>query len=350
MDHKNVIKHLAYKNGFDVVGFARPEYSNKVISDYLHFIDSGRHGEMDWLKERAELRINPKAIMEDVKTIIVLGLNYAPDHNPIDNLAHKDKGLISVYATGKDYHDIIKGRLKNLASQIRSKFSRDKTIDNLKVFVDTAPILEKPLAAQTRVGWQGKHTCIVSRDFGSWLFLGEIFISVDVEPDVPEPNRCGSCRACIDICPTNAITEDGRIDARKCISYLTIEHKGMIPEEFRKAIGNRIYGCDDCLAVCPWNKFAKTASEMAFKPKDGLYLPDIKKLLSLSDAEFRSMFATTPVKRIGRERFIRNVIIAAANSGNKEYINQLNQLSNEDSEIISQTAKWAVDVIKKCGQ
>ena len=299
---------MALEEGFHAVGFAKPEISPSAQREFTAFIDAGLHGEMDWLAKRSDERKNPKLLMPEVKTIVCLGINYGPERNPLEVLNKPDIGAISVYAQGDDYHDVVKKMLKSLAAKIHKRFPTD-----MKVFVDTAPILEKVLASQTQLGWQGKHTCIVSREFGSWLFLGEIFLSIDIEPDIPHSNSCGKCTACIDICPTQAISKDGKINPTRCISYLTIEHKGDIPEEFHAAIGNRIYGCDDCLAVCPWNKFAKLASEQKLQARIELQEPSLDYLASINEAEFRELFRKNPIKRIGYTRFMRNVGVAIKN-------------------------------------
>jgi epoxyqueuosine reductase len=267
----------------------------------------------------------------------MLGMNYGPDRDPLELLSRPDRGAISVYARHRDYHDVIKGRLKEVAQKIAARSGA-----GVKVFVDTAPVMEKPLAAAAGIGWQGKHTCLVSRDFGAWLFLGSIFTTAELRPDEPAQDRCGSCRACIDICPTNAFPAPYQIDARRCISYLNIELKGPIPHEFRKAIGNRIYGCDDCLAVCPWNKFAREASEAKLAARADLQEPRLIELLGLDDAAFRALFSGSPVKRIGRDRFIRNVLIAAGNSGEAGLVPAVRALLADASPLVRGAAVWAL--------
>jgi epoxyqueuosine reductase len=264
-------------------------------------------------------------------------MNYGPDRDPLELLSRPDRGAISVYARHRDYHDVIKGRLKEVAQKIAARSGA-----GVKVFVDTAPVMEKPLAAAAGIGWQGKHTCLVSRDFGAWLFLGSIFTTAELRPDEPAQDRCGSCRACIDICPTNAFPAPYQIDARRCISYLNIELKGPIPHEFRKAIGNRIYGCDDCLAVCPWNKFAREASEAKLAARADLQEPRLIELLGLDDAAFRALFSGSPVKRIGRDRFIRNVLIAAGNSGEAGLVPAVRALLADASPLVRGAAVWAL--------
>jgi epoxyqueuosine reductase len=341
---KPALTTLARAHGFDAVGFASADVGQQLRADLQQFIAEGRHGEMEWLARNPEVRADPKTLWPEAKSVIVVGMNYAPDHNPLDALAHKKKGVISVYAQNRDYHDVLKGRLKQLAGQMVAKFGGE-----VKVFVDTAPVMEKPLAALSGIGWVGKHTCIVSREFGSWLFLGVIFTTLDIPADTPEPDHCGSCRACLDICPTQAFTSARQIDARRCISYLTIEHKGHIPEEFRAAMGNRIYGCDDCLAVCPWNKFAQTAQTAAFHARDDLRSPSLGFLLTLEDADFRTFFSGSPIKRIGRDRFIRNVLIAAGNSEDTSLLPQVRGLMVDPAEIVQEAACWAKARLEKSG-
>jgi epoxyqueuosine reductase len=272
-----------------------------------------------------------------VRSIIMLAMNYGPDNNPLDDLKLRDRAAISVYARNRDYHDVIKGRLKELAGKIASQSGSE-----VKVFVDTAPVMEKPLAEAAGIGWQGKHTNLVSREYGSWLFLGSIFTTAELEPDAPEADHCGSCRACLDICPTNAFPAPYRLDARRCISYLTIENKGPIPRVFREAIGNRIYGCDDCLAICPWNKFASTASEARLTARDDLRAPSLAELLTLDDPAFRIRFSGSPVKRIGRDRFIRNVLIAAGNSNDSSLVAPCIALLRDAAPLVRGAAVWAL--------
>jgi epoxyqueuosine reductase len=292
---------------------------------------------MDWLAETFERRAAPAALWPDVRSVIMLAMNYCPDENPLDILGRKDRAAISVYARNRDYHDIIKGRLKELAGKIAARAGGD-----VKVFVDTAPVMEKPLAEAAGLGWQGKHTNLVSRDFGSWLFLGSIFTTAELPADMPQTDHCGSCRACLDICPTDAFPAPYRLDARRCISYLTIENKGPIPREFRAAVGNRIYGCDDCLAACPWNKFAAAASEAKLVARQDLREPRIADLLMLDDPAFRTLFAGSPVKRIGRDRFLRNVLIAAGNSTDPSLTVRCRELAEDTSPLVRGAAVWAL--------
>jgi epoxyqueuosine reductase len=295
------------------------------------------HGDMTWMEETQERRADPTILWKDVRSIIVLGMNYGPEQNPLATLAKKDRANISVYARHRDYHDIIKGKLKMLASWLIAQ----KGEGDVKVFVDTAPVMEKPLAHAAGLGWQGRHTNLVSRDFGSWLFLGTIFTTLELTADEPEQDHCGSCRACLDACPTNAFPASYHLDARRCISYLTIEHKGQIAPEFRKPIGNRIYGCDDCLAACPWNKFAQTARDAKLIARDELKEPKLAELVSLDDAAFRLLFAGSPVKRIGHARFLRNVLIAIGNSGEVALIPHVIARMTHDSPLVRGMAAWA---------
>lgn len=337
MDSKQSIRTLALEAGFDVVGFAKPELPEHAREGLQQFLALGHHGEMGWMEARAEMRASPALIWPDVKSVIVLGQNYSPASDPMALLNQKDKGVISAYAQGDDYHDVIKKKLKALAHEIARELGGDA-----RVYVDTAPVMEKPLAEQAGLGWQGKHTCIVSREFGSWLFLGEIFTSLDIEPDEPATESCGTCTRCLDICPTQAFTGARQLDARKCISYLTIEHRSHIPQEFRKAIGNRIYGCDDCLAVCPWNKFAQTSNESAYHPREALKAPLLAELVTLDDPAFRELFRKSPVKRIGRDRFVRNVLIAIGNSGDSAMISVISPLLSDTSPLVRGACIWAL--------
>lgn len=292
---------------------------------------------MDWLATTAGRRASPLALWPEARSVIMLGLNYGPDENPLAILAQRSKAAISVYAKGDDYHELIKKKLKEIARWLVATAGGD-----VKVFVDTAAVMEKPLAASAGLGWQGKHTNLVSRQYGSWLFLGSIFTTLDLPADAPVDDSCGSCRACLDICPTAAFPAPYRLDARRCISYLTIEHKGPIPREFRGAIGNRIYGCDDCLAVCPWNKFAQAGREAKLTARDSLRAPDLAELSGLDDARFRTLFAKSPVKRTGRDRFIRNVLIAIGNSGDSALAQEATRLLDDASPLVRGAAVWAL--------
>jgi len=301
------------------------------------FLADGAHGDMGWMATTAARRASPLALWSDVRSVIMLGKNYGPDEDPLAILARKDCAAISAYAKGDDYHELIKARLKQVARWLTENAGGD-----VKVFVDTAAVMEKPLAAKAGLGWQGKHTNLVSRQFGSWLFLGAIFTTLDLPADEPEPDNCGSCRACLDICPTAAFPEPYRLDARRCISYLTIEHKGPIPHEFRAAMGNRIYGCDDCLAVCPWNKFAVTGREAKLAARETLRAPKLAELARLDDAQFRTLFSKTAIKRTGRDRFVRNVLIAIGNSGDAALASEAERLLDDASPLVRGAAVWAL--------
>ncbi|MCV0397891.1 MAG: tRNA epoxyqueuosine(34) reductase QueG [Rhizobiaceae bacterium] len=328
--------------GFDIVRVTKPDAAPRLPERLDRFLSEGRHGTMGWLADRAGERADPRVLWDAVRSVVMLGMNYGPDESPLDILARPDRGAISVYARNRDYHDVIKGRLKILAGKIAAKGGAD-----VKVFVDTAPVMEKPLAEAAGLGWQGKHTNLVSREHGSWLFLGAIFTTAELAPDAPEPDHCGSCRACLDICPTRAFPASYQLDARRCISYLTIEHAGPIPHEFREAMGNRIYGCDDCLAVCPWNKFARTAREAKLVARDDLREPRLAELIELDDASFRQKFSGSPVKRIGRDRFVRNVLIAAGNSRDPALAPACRRLTADPSPVVAEAAAWALERLQR---
>jgi epoxyqueuosine reductase len=325
------------EEGFDAAGIASPAATARAGAHLHAFLAAGFHGEMGWLAANAERRADPRALWADVRSVVMVAMNYAPDEDPRSAAAAPAEGAISVYAKGADYHDILKAKLKAVAGEFAQRTGED-----VKVFVDTAPVMEKPLAQAAGIGWQGKHTNLVSRDFGSWLFLGAIFTTAALPPDAPEESHCGSCRACLDACPTHAFPAPYRLDARRCISYLTIEHKGAIPREFRESIGNRIYGCDDCLAACPWNKFAQAAREMRFKPAEAASNPPLADLLSLDDGAFRARFKGSPVKRVGRDRFVRNALIAAGNAGEPALVESVAPLLNDASPLVRGMAVWAV--------
>ena len=322
--------------GFDAVAFTTPDTIPQAPQRLRQYIAGGHHADMLWMEETEDRRANPSVLWPEVRSIMILAMNYGPDSDPLTILEHKDRAAISVYAQNRDYHDIIKGKLKHVASRFAARAGQD-----VKVFVDTAPVMEKPLAEAAGLGWQGKHTNLVSREHGSWLFLGSIFTTAEIPPDRPERDHCGSCRACLDACPTNAFPSPYRIDARRCISYLTIENKGPIPHEFRKSMGNRIYGCDDCLSVCPWNKFAQATSEMKLKARDDLKAPRLADFLVLDDPGFRTLFSGSPVKRIGRDRFIRNVLIAAGNSQDQSLLTQVENLLEDPAPVVRGAAVWA---------
>lgn len=331
------IREAAEAIGFEAVGFAAAELPVNVGERLRRFVELGRHGEMTWLEDRLDQRASPRGLWPEAESVVMLGMNYGPDSNPLAALERRSNGVISVYAQNKDYHDVVKKRLKRLARLIA-----ERTGAGVKVFVDTAPVMEKPLAMRAGLGWQGKHTNLVSRDHGSWLFLGAIYTTLKLTPDEREIDHCGSCSACLDVCPTDAFPAPYQLDARKCISYLTIEHKGPIPEEFREQMGNRIYGCDDCLAVCPWNKFAAHAQEAAFHARDALAAPRLADLAVLDDAAFRTLFSGSPVKRTGRARFVRNVMIAAGNSGDASLINVVIERLTDESPLVRGAAIWAL--------
>ncbi len=336
------LKARALAEGFDAIGIAAPGAIREAGAELYGFLEAGFHGGMAWLVEKADRRADPRTLWPEVRSAVMLGMSYGPGADPLAALAERSRAAISVYAQGLDYHDIIKSKLKAVARDFAKVSGAD-----VKVFVDTAPVMEKPLAQAAGIGWQGKHTNLVSRGFGSWLFLGAIFTTAALRPDTPESNRCGSCRRCLDICPTRAFPAPYRIDARRCISYLTIEHKEQIPLEFRRAMGNRIYGCDDCLAVCPWNKFAQAAREAKFSALPGVANPPLAELLPLDDAAFRARFRGSPIKRIGRDRFIRNVAVAAGNSGEPELLTGVLPLLADPSPLVRGMAVWAVRRLAK---
>ncbi len=342
----------AHDLGFDVVGVTLADAIPQALPRLRQFLAEGAHGDMDWMATTAERRGDPRMLWPLVRSVIMLGLNYAQDPrrafgndcaddrgddpDPLAILRRRDRGAISVYAQGNDYHDIIKPRLGVLAHWLTSQGGE------ARVFVDTAPLMEKPLAAAAGLGWQGKHTNLVSRQFGSWFFLGAILTTLDLPPDAPEADHCGNCRACLDICPTGAFPAPYRLDARRCISYLTIEHKGPIPNELRPAIGNRIYGCDDCLAVCPWNKFAQIGREAKLASREALWAPRLADLARLDDAAFRTLFSKSPVKRTGRNRFLRNVLIAIGNSADATLAPEAERLLGDPSPLVRGAAVWAL--------
>ncbi len=292
---------------------------------------------MGWMQDRFEQRADPQALWPQARSVICLGLSYAPDTDPLATLSHAERGNISIYARNRDYHDVVKGLLKHLAQFIVSRFGHD-----VKVFVDTAPVMEKPLAAQAGIGWQGKHTNLVSRQHGSWLFLGEIYTSLDLAPDAAQPDRCGSCTRCLAACPTGAFPAPYQLDARRCIAYLTIEYAGAIPEEFRAPMGNRIYGCDDCLAACPWNRFAVQTRQAKLAARSDLTSPLLSDLAALDDAGFRARFAGSPIKRIGRDRFVRNVMIAIGNSADATLRPSCAALLDDANPVVAEAAAWAL--------
>jgi epoxyqueuosine reductase len=335
-DFRDTIRTAASVLGFDVCRFASASEPWSAGERLAHFVEAGRHGDMGWMETTLERRAHPTAMWDGARTAIVLGLNYGPGHDPLPEMADRSAAYISVYARGDDYHEVIKGRLKTLAGQVAARTGQD-----VKVFVDTAPLMEKPLAQRAGLGWQGKHTNLLSRDHGNWLFLGVILSAAEIEPDAPEAEHCGSCTACLDVCPTQAFPAPFQLDARRCLSYLTIEFAGPWPVEFRKATGNRIYGCDDCLAVCPWNKFAAEAREGRVQAREALVSPRLADLAVLDDAAFRALFSRSPVKRIGRDRFVRNVLYAIGNSGDVALLPVIEPLLADPAPVVRGAAVWA---------
>jgi epoxyqueuosine reductase len=335
-DLKAAIREAALGLGFDAVGFAKAELADELRTRLRRFLAQGYHGDMGWLEAREAQRGNPRELWPGAKSVVMLAMNYGPTSDPLGALLRRDRGAISVYAQGRDYHEVLKSRLKALAREITRLAPEE-----LKLFVDTAPVMEKPLGHRAGLGWQGKHTNLVSRQFGSWLFLGEIYLGVELPADRAETDHCGTCRACLDVCPTRAFPKPYMLDARRCISYLTIEHKGHIPAEFRPLMGNRVYGCDDCLAVCPWNKFATAAREPALMPRADLTAPRLAELAALDDAGFRRMFSGSPVKRTGRARFLRNVLIAIGNSGDPNLADSAVARLRDSSPLVRAMAVWA---------
>ena len=341
MDAADTIREKALTLGFDAVGFARATLSEQTREKLRNFLAEGRHGSMGWLHDRAEQRESPDALWPEAVSAISLGVSYAPDADPLAHLADPSIGGISVYARHRDYHDLVKGMLKHLAQFVVSRFGGD-----VKVFVDTAPLLEKPLAVQAGLGWQGKHTNLVSRSHGSWLFLGEVLTTLDLAPSGAHADRCGSCTRCLAACPTQAFPAPYQLDARRCISYLTIEHDGPIPYEFRTAIGNRIYGCDDCLAACPWNRFAQVTAHAKLQARPDLVAPSLAELARLDDAGFRALFTGSPIKRIGWRRFLRNVLIAIGNSADTSLLPSALAHCGSDDATVAEAAHWAVERLR----
>jgi epoxyqueuosine reductase len=335
----NALKDRALAEGFAVCAIAPATLAPEAEARLKAWVADGCHGDMLWMEGRIDQRADPARLWPEVRSVIMLGMSYAPATDPMALADHPDRARISIYAQGRDYHDVVKGALKRLAGWLVHQSGGD-----VKVFVDTAPVMEKALAEASGLGWQGKHTNVVSRDHGSWLFLGAIYTTLDLTPDAAGEDLCGSCNACQVACPTDAFPAPYRLDARRCISYLTIEHKGHIPVELRRGIGNHIYGCDDCLAACPWNKFAvAAAANKAFLPKAELVAPRIGDLLTLDDAAFRALFSGSPIKRTGRDRFVRNVAIAAGNSGDQALVAPLQALLGDDSEVVREAAGWALE-------
>jgi epoxyqueuosine reductase len=342
MSLKARLVERALEEGFVMARVCRPDAVPQVPDRLAAFVEAGYHGQMGWMADRMHWRGNPAALWPEAKSVLMLAESYAPDHDPRDVLSMPDRGAISVYAQHKDYHDLVKKRLKRLA-----RWMIDDAGGELKVFVDTAPVPEKALGAAAGLGWQGKHTNLVSRDWGNWAFLGSIFTTIDLEPDTPEVDHCGSCSACLDACPTDAFPAPYQLDARRCISYLTIEHKGPIEEELRVLMGNHIYGCDDCLAACPWNKFAVAASDIRYAAKDDLKAPALADLARLDDAAFRTKFSGSAIKRIGRDRFVRNVLYAIGNSGDVSLKAAVVPLLNDADSTVTDAARWAMTQLDK---
>ena len=335
---KSELIDQAHAEGFDLCRICRP-WDIPDVPQRLHdFLDKGRHGQMSWLAERTEWRGNPAALWPEAKSVIMLGESYRPDHDPRDILDHPEKGAISVYAQNKDYHDLVKKRLKRLARWLIAQAGGE-----VKVFVDTAPVPEKPLGQAAGLGWQGKHTNLVSRDLGNWFFIGSVFTTLDIATDPRETDHCGSCRSCLDACPTDAFPAPYQLDARRCISYLTIEHHGPVDVELRPLLGNRIYGCDDCLAACPWNKFAVEAREIRYHARHDLIAPDLIELAGLDDAAFRAKFSGSPIKRIGRNRFVRNVLYAIGNSNSPAGLGVAQDLTHDPDPTVRDAALWAIE-------
>lgn len=327
----------AQEAGFDEVAVCDPAAVGPQTGERLaEALAAGRHGEMAWLADTRERRSHPRALWDEVNAVVILALNYAPEHDPIADLDDRERGVISVYARGRDYHDVMKGRMKTLAGRLVARFGGD-----VKVFVDTAPVMEKPLAAAAGIGWQGKHTNLVSRRFGSWLFLGALFTTLRLPPDEAHRDNCGRCRRCLDICPTNAFPAPYKLDARRCLAYLTVEAPGMIPVEYRAAMGNRIFGCDDCLAVCPWNRFAKTARDMKMTPREANAPAPLAELAALDESAFRQRFSGTPVRRLGRERFVRNVMVAVGNARDPRLAPLIAERAADAAPQVRAAAAWA---------
>jgi epoxyqueuosine reductase len=331
------IKARATEEGFAAAGICAPDAIPEAAGRLAAYVDMGRHGQMDWLAERMHWRGDPEALWPAARSVIMLAEVYTPEDDPMANLARPDRGTISVYARGRDYHDVVKARLKRLGRWLVAETGAE-----IKVFVDTAPVMEKPLAAAAGLGWQGKHTNLLGRDLGNWFFLGAIFTTLELPRDAPGEDRCGTCRACLDVCPTDAFPAPYQLDATRCISYLTIEHAGPVPEELRGKLGNRIYGCDDCLAVCPWNKFAQEARDAAHFARVELQCPELAQLAALDDAGFRQVFSGSPIKRIGRNRFVRNVAYAVGNSGLADLLPVARRLAADTDPVVREAGAWAV--------
>ncbi|SFR35778.1 tRNA epoxyqueuosine(34) reductase QueG [Litoreibacter janthinus] len=339
MSLKDRLRSQALAEGFSKMGVCKPDAIPEAPERLAAFVEKGLHGQMAWMSERMTWRGNPSALWPEARSVIMLAEVYTPDHDPLESLKLRDRAAISVYAQNRDYHDMVKKRLKRVGRWLIDQAEGAE----IKVFVDTAPVMEKPLAQAAGLGWQGKHTNLLARDLGNWFFLGAIFTTVEIDPDTAQTDNCGSCRACLDICPTSAFPAPFQLDARRCISYLTIEHKGPVDLELRSKLGNRIYGCDDCLAVCPWNKFAQDAQEVRYAARDDLRAPYLEELSQLTDTAFRERFSGSPIKRIGRDRFVRNVLYAIGNSQRPELIDAARNLSDDRDPTVADAARWAVE-------
>jgi len=342
---KAELSTFALDAGFTKIGICRPDATPETPVRLSEFVDAGYHGQMVWMAERMNWRGSAAALWPDAKSVIMLAEAYTPTHDPMDVLGHPDKGAISVYAQNRDYHDVVKKRLKRVG-----RWLIDRAGGEIKVFVDTAPVMEKPLAAAAGLGWQGKHTNLLGRDLGSWFFLGAIFTTHELPIDEPAVENCGNCTACLDVCPTDAFVGPYKLDARKCISYLTIEHKGPIDPDLRALMGNHIYGCDDCLAACPWNKFAAVSHEAKYQARPDLIAPDLAELVILDDTGFRAKFSGSPIKRIGRDRFVRNVLYAIGNSGNVALLTSAQSLLDDPDLTVFDAARWAVERLRENSQ
>ncbi|MDG1531451.1 MAG: tRNA epoxyqueuosine(34) reductase QueG [Paracoccaceae bacterium] len=345
MSLKAELSTFALDAGFTKIGICRSDATPDTAARLGEFVDAGYHGQMAWMAERMNWRGSAAALWPDAKSVIMLAEAYTPTHDPMDVLGHPDKGVISVYAQNRDYHDVVKKRLKRVG-----RWLIDRAGGEIKVFVDTAPVMEKPLAAAAGLGWQGKHTNLLGRDLGSWFFLGAIFTTLELPIDEPAVENCGNCTACLDICPTDAFVGPYKLDARKCISYLTIEHKGPIDPDLRALMGNHIYGCDDCLAACPWNKFAAVSHEAKYQARPDLIAPDLAELVILDDTGFRAKFSGSPIKRIGRDRFVRNVLYAIGNSGNVALLASVQSLLDDPDPTVVDAARWAVERLRENSQ
>ncbi|MFN4099687.1 MAG: tRNA epoxyqueuosine(34) reductase QueG [Pararhodobacter sp.] len=347
MGLKAALAAQARAEGFAAMGVTRPDAVPEVAARLAAFVAEGRHGQMGWMGERMAWRGDPAALWPGARSVIMLAELYTPDDDPLEAVARREAGAISVYARNRDYHDVVKARLKRLGRWLMDEGKKQGAAPEIKVFVDTAPVMEKPLAAAAGLGWQGKHTNLLSRDLGNWFFLGAIFTTLELEPDAPGRENCGTCRACLDACPTNAFPAPFQLDARRCISYLTIEHKGPVDPELRALLGNRIYGCDDCLAVCPWNKFAVEAQEVKYAARADLIAPPLEELAALDDAGFRARFSGSPIKRIGRDRFVRNVLYAIGNTGAPRLAASARALLGDPDPTVAEAAQWALSRLQK---